>query len=173
MDQLRVERPDEREVDAYLRLRDAAAERMVAQGIEQWVPGEVTHERMRELGWGDGLHVARLGGELIGGVIVVWTDELFWGDRPEPAGYVHGLLVDARHKGTGLGQRLLAWAEGHIAASGRALARLDTVTTNERLRRYYRDAGYAEVGKRVFENGGVFGDGARIASCTLLEKRLG
>lgn len=173
MDQLCVERPDQRDVGTYLRLRDAAAERMVAQGIEQWVPGEVTRERLREFGWADGLHVARLGDEVIGGVIVMWADPHFWGDRPEPAGYIHGLLVDSRHKGEGLGRQLLAWAEDHIAATGRTLSRLDTVTVNEALRGYYREAGYAEVGERVFEDGSVFGHGARIASCTLLEKRLG
>jgi len=128
--------PDE--IGQYLAMRDAAAEAMVAAGIVQWQPGELTAGRLRD--WlGDGqLLLARLDGELVGGVMVMWADPMFWGERDDDAGYVHGLLV------------------GRGRAGGR----------------YYRDAGYAEVGEKVFERGSVLDGGAPIGSVTLFEKRL-
>lgn len=83
-----------------------------------------------------------------------------WGERDGDAGYTHGLLIDRRYKGDGLGQQLLAFAERTIEESGRSLSRLDTVTSNSALRQYYRAAGYTEVGERVFETGKPFDTGA-------------
>lgn len=133
----------------------------------QWRPGELDADRLRE--WvGDGeVFAARLGRELIGGLLVMWSDRWFWGDRDDgSAGYTHGLLVDRRHKGRGLGRRLLAFAEEHIRDRGRCLARLDTRSTNASLRAYYREAGYREVGEQVFDDGGP------ADTITLFEKPL-
>ncbi len=59
-------------------------------------------------------------------------------------------------------------AERRIAASGRPLCRLDCLTSNTRLRRYYEEAGYEVVGEQAGKNG----DGGRTYGVTLLEKRL-
>ncbi|HEX6445401.1 MAG TPA: GNAT family N-acetyltransferase, partial [Streptosporangiales bacterium] len=140
------------ELRRYVELRDDAARHMLAAGIDQWQPGQLDADRILE--WvGDGdVFAARLGDELVGGLLVMWSDRLFWADRDDgvTAGYTHGLLVDRRYKGRRLGRRLLAFAEDHIRAAGRRLARLDTVSRNAVLRAYYRDAGYREVGERVF-----------------------
>lgn len=172
MPRLSIEPATTEEVPAYLRMRDAAAAELVADGIVQWRPGELTEQRLRD--WlGDGqVYAARLDGRLVGGLLLMWADPMFWGDRDDDAGYVHGLLIDRSHKGAGLGQELLAFAEDTIRASGRSLARLDTVTSNEVLRRYYRTAGYTEVGERVFDGAKVFDTGAPIGSVTLFEKKL-
>lgn len=160
------------DVAAYLRMRDEAAEQMVARGIVQWRPGELTEDALHRWAADGEIFAARLDGTLVGGLFVLWSDPVFWGDREEKAGYTHGLLVDRRLKGQGLGRRLLTFAEEHIRASGRYLSRLDTVTTNDVLRRYYRAAGYREVGERAFDDGKVLAHGAPIGSVTLFEKSL-
>lgn len=160
------------ELRQYVELRDAAARHMLATGVVQWRPGELDADGIRA--WvGDGdVFAARLDGELIGGLLVMWSDAHFWGDRDGGAGYTHGLLVDRRYKGRGLGRRLLAFAEDHIRAAGRRVARLDTVSSNAVLRAYYRDAGYREVGERVFDDGRAHAHGAPIEAVTLFEKPL-
>ncbi|MDK3257722.1 hypothetical protein [Blastococcus capsensis] len=40
---------------------------------------------------------------------------------------------------------------GRRPAAGRAYLRLDCVEANPRLRRYYREQGFAEVGRREFD----------------------
>jgi protein-tyrosine phosphatase len=76
-----------------------------------------------------------------------WNDPTFWGDRPADAGYVHALAVRRAHAGSGLGARLLAWAEEQVAAAGREYLRLDCRAENDELRRYYERQGFAPRGE--------------------------
>lgn len=169
MPRLTIHPATDDDLDAYLELRDATAEQLVAAGIVQWQPRELSRDGL--LAWlGDGqLFAAWLDGELVGGLMVMWADPVFWGDRDDgSAGYTHGLLIDRRLKGDGLGGELLAFFERHIGDHGKSVARLDTVSTNTALRRYYRSAGYTEVGRRAFAPG----EGPPIDEITLFEKQL-
>jgi ribosomal protein S18 acetylase RimI-like enzyme len=119
---------------------------MMERGIEQWRPGELPMEWIQTCvaeGW---VYVVPRAKELIASVTIVWDDPLMWGEQPEPAGYIHMLIVDREFAGHGIGRSLLAWAEQFIADSGRQLARLDCVRTNRPLRGYYERAGYTLVG---------------------------
>jgi GNAT superfamily N-acetyltransferase len=93
------------------------------------------------------LYLADLAGETVGTVTLVWDDPVIWGDdgRDGRAGYVHRLVVTRTHAGTGLGAGLLAWAGEQSRARGRAQLRLDVVSHNTPLRRYYERAGFAHL----------------------------
>lgn len=151
------------DAEAILRLRDDLAVRMVRDGVEQWVPGEMplawVEECVRQ-GW---IYVASRDERLIGSVTIAWRDPLVWGESEEPAGYVHMLMVDPAFGGHGLGSWLLEWSEERIARSGRQLVRLDCAVGNSRLRAFYERAGYRLVGHKVIE---------RASGTALYEKRL-
>jgi ribosomal protein S18 acetylase RimI-like enzyme len=135
---------------SVLRLRDDLARWMLEHDIEQWRPGELPLGWIQECishGW---VYVMCRGDKLVSSVTIVWDDPLMWGERPEPAGYIHMLLVDRHFAGHHIGRWLLDWAERFILSSGRDLARLDCVRGNEALRGYYEDAGYRLVGYRDF-----------------------
>ena len=93
-------------------------------------------------------------------VRLLWTDPDFWGDDDTPAVYVHGLMVDRRAAGHGLGTALLDWAAARGRDAGVDLFRLDCRTTNPVLRAYYERYGFRAVGQRDFAD----------FSCTLLER---
>jgi protein-tyrosine phosphatase len=131
---------------ALLGLRDELAAWMVANGIPGWQPGEMPLSSVEGAIDRGEVFVLEDQGELVGSVSVMWSDPVIWGDRPDDAGYVHGLMVRRSRAGANLGRELLAWAELHIRRHGRPRARLDCVSTNKRLRRYYEDAGYTLVG---------------------------
>jgi len=155
------------DVAALLAMRDDLARWLLDRGIEQWQPGELPDgwiERQVSQGW---VHVVREEHNLVATVTVVPEDPIVWGHRPEPAGYVHQLMVDRRWGGKGLGAALLVWAETHITETGRALARLDCLRSNLRLRAYYETAGYRLVGYKDFPNV------AWARETTLYEKALG
>jgi GNAT superfamily N-acetyltransferase len=82
-------------------------------------------------------------------------DTTFWGEAGKDgrAGYIHGLVVRDGWHGCGRGLEMLAWAEERIRSWGGSLARLDCKADNARLRRYYREAGYAELGETRLDNG--------------------
>jgi GNAT superfamily N-acetyltransferase len=93
------------------------------------------------------LYLASCAGEIAGTLALQWRDPYFWGDEGEDAlaGYVHRVVVRRSHAGVGLGARLLGWAADQIRAQGRSLLRLDVVSDNEPLRRYYESTGFAHV----------------------------
>ncbi|MFF8618151.1 GNAT family N-acetyltransferase [Streptomyces sp. NPDC015350] len=72
---------------------------------------------------------------------LLWTHE----EQLEAALYVHKLTVDRAHAGTGLGARILDWAENRAVQAGARWLRLDAWTTNPRLQAYYLDQGFRHV----------------------------
>jgi protein-tyrosine phosphatase len=150
---------------AVVRLRDAAAEWLLSRGIEQWRPGEASEAGVVARAGAGELFVVRDRDEVVAAVVIVSSDPEIWGARPGDAGYVHTLVIDRRRAGHGLGRRVLARAEAHIAGRGATYARLDCVAGNDRLTAYYGDAGYTEVGRRTFDRS--------WPPVALFEKRLG
>lgn len=74
-------------------------------------------------------------------------------------------MIDRDHAPRGLGRLLLSAAEKRIVAAGRSVARLDCAAHNLRLRRYYLDSGYREVGHQPLCLGSRY-------PVTLFEKHL-
>ncbi|MBT2441477.1 GNAT family N-acetyltransferase [Streptomyces sp. ISL-36] len=156
-------------------LFDGAARWMLRGGIDQWKPGDkgVEHFRTR-IAAGEvwlASDPGRGGGEVgrvVGAYELWWEDEQAWGPRPPVAGYVHRLMTDRESAPAGTGRALLAHAEERIGLRGRAVARLDCLSSNPRLRTYYEAAGYTAVGE---EPGKLAADGTRYG-VTLLEKSV-
>jgi GNAT superfamily N-acetyltransferase len=138
---IRRARPDE--IEVVLAVLAGASAWLRARGVEQW-PNRfeaswVSPAIERGETW-----LADIDGEVAGTLVVQWEDAMFWAGYPDDAGYLHRLAV-LRH-GDRLGGRLLAWAERHAAANGKAYLRLDCVAWNDPLRAYYERAGYACAG---------------------------
>jgi ribosomal protein S18 acetylase RimI-like enzyme len=132
------------DVDAVLDLYEEAARWLTDRSIPQWLPGGLPAERVQDLlerGEVISLHTAR---RMVACCILLETDN---GDR---SGRVHDLIVARSHAGQGLGRRLLQRAERRVAERGGTEVRLECVTTNTRLRRYYERAGYRYIGETDF-----------------------
>ncbi|MEU5037375.1 N-acetyltransferase [Streptomyces rubiginosohelvolus] len=168
---LSFRRAGESDLTELVRLRDDAARWQIERGIDQWKPGELGPEHFGARLRAGEVWIATVGpgGPSAGAWELWWDDEPAWGVQPPVAGYVHRLMTDRRTAPPRVGRALLAEAERRIAASGRPLCRLDCLTSNTRLRRYYEEAGYAVVGEQAGKNG----DGGRTYGVTLLEKRVG
>ncbi len=65
--------------------------------------------------------------------------------RQADAVLVHSVVVDARHRGQGLGHRLMDGVEHLAAAQGYGWVRLQVLADNAAARRLYRQRGYQEV----------------------------
>ena len=163
--ELTVRRATAAHVPVLHRIRVEAEEWLVFRGIEQWGTGWLPESAIRaqvdDGQWHVGVTAA---GEVAGGLRLLWADEEVWQADHAAAAYVHGLTIDRRFAGAGVGASLLAWAEQQAGAAGVAMLRLDCVESNAGLRAYYARLGFREVGRRDF-------DGPWFAA-TLLEKRL-
>jgi protein-tyrosine phosphatase len=160
-------RATESDLPTLVELRDSAARWLAGAGIEQWRPGEMTADHFRAVMRDGEVWVATdgPGGRVVGAWEIWWEDERTWGPQPAPAGYIHRLMIDHENPVRGTGRAMLTAAEERIAAAGRSLARLDCAAHNPRLRRYYTDAGYREVGHQPHRLGSRY-------PVTLFEKEL-
>ncbi|GAA3370752.1 GNAT family N-acetyltransferase [Streptomyces sannanensis] len=159
---------DESDLGALVVLYDTAARWMQEKGIAQWRPGDKDAEHFRERIQTGEVWVAQRGDRIVGAYELWWDDEPAWGAQPPVAGYVHRLMTDRTHAPAGTGRVLLAHAEGRTARAGRGLCRLDCLSTNPRLRRYYEGTGYRVVGEQPSK----VGKGGSRYGVTLLERQL-
>jgi GNAT superfamily N-acetyltransferase len=158
---MRAVQPD---APAILGLRTAAELWLHERGIEQWDVGEVSlAEVQKQVSQGE-WHVARAGDTVCGALRLLWSDPVVWQADDGFAVYVHGLVIDRGHAGTGLGAGLLGWAAEQGRRAGAAAVRLDCVEGNSGLRRYYARLGFRAVGRRDFRGG--------WRSVTLFERNL-
>jgi ribosomal protein S18 acetylase RimI-like enzyme len=135
------------DLDTVISILNEAAGWLHARGITgQWQRSfapqdEAKHIAAREI------YLARLDGEAVGTLKLLWSDPEVWGDAPDDAGYVHGLAVRRSVAGRGVALYMLGWAEGMVAAAGRRYLRLDCWAKNTELCRYYERAGFTNRGR--------------------------
>jgi ribosomal protein S18 acetylase RimI-like enzyme len=139
------------DAEAVIRLRDECALWMVDRGIAGWRPGEMPLSYIRGTIQRGEVFVLREDEDLVGSVTIMWADPVTWGEQRDDAGYIHGLMLARSQAGSHTGRQLLEWAEAHIRTSARTIVRLDCISTNTRMRRYYEDAGYTLVGFNDFK----------------------
>jgi GNAT superfamily N-acetyltransferase len=137
---------------------------MLERDVRQWIPGEISLEAIVDQVRRDEWFVMGEADRVVAAAQVLVADEDVWGQRPPGSLYVHGLVVDRRLNGQGLGRLLLDWIEHRAVAMGLNHVRLDCVEHCLRLRAYYRDAGFVEVGRNDLDG--------RWFPVTLLEKHL-
>jgi protein-tyrosine phosphatase len=128
-----------------------ASRRQSAYGFANWEPETIAARVERTIADGD-LYLAFDGDEALATVTLQWQDRLFWGDRPDDAGYVHLLAVSTAAAGRRVGATLLSWSEAQVIAAGREFVRLDCQSNNEAINRYYRDAGFKLIGLHAATN---------------------
>lgn len=130
------------------RLLRQAAGWMEEKGIKQWTPGQFKEEEIRAY-FDDRLVYAALapGGELAGLFTLQFGDLQYWGKRNDPRyAYLHRLTVAQPYKGIGLGGMLLSFAREQAKRLGGAGLRLDTVSGNVPLNRFYQSLGFRFMG---------------------------
>lgn len=136
-----------------------------SRSVQQWGRGFVTADDIARQVDAHEWFLTYLGDQPIAALRYLTSDPDVWpGDEPGSARYIHGLMADRRLAPAGTGADLLTWAENRARGEGIRVMRLDCVETNGALRAFYVRAGYRVVGRRAFA-GPWF-------SSTLLEKRL-
>lgn len=126
-------------------LRRTLEDWMAQRGIDQWPPGSVPAERIAAQVAAGQWWVVRDAAGLLGTVRVVDTDPEYWGEDDASALYVHGLMVDRRASGTGLGRALVEWVGQRARNAGATWLRLDHRASNPHLDDVYRSWGFEPV----------------------------
>jgi GNAT superfamily N-acetyltransferase len=107
------------------------------------------------------VYVADVDGETVATVTLLENDP-GWGDRPPDALYVHKLAVRRDRAGRGIGAAVVEWAAARAARGGRGFLRLDCLSGDPGICRYYEALG--------FEHRGDFDDRVRGFHLRLYER---
>ena len=140
----RVRRATPDDFDALLEIRERVAIDLLQRGVRS-NPNGLTREHLQDWTMARVLWVAELGETIVGSIAVWMYDPAGYWPRADLATYVRDLMIDPHLRGRGLGAILLAWAERYSSGVGRSRVRLDCDAANERLCRYYKEAGYRHV----------------------------
>ncbi|WP_019135660.1 GNAT family N-acetyltransferase [Cellulomonas massiliensis] len=127
-------------------LRRSLEDWMAARGIDQWPVGSMPLERVAAQVADGQWWVVRDDEGVVASARVVTSDPEYWGDDDAPALYVHGLMVDRRASGSGLGRALVEWADARAREAGASWLRLDHRSSNQHLDDVYRSWGFEPVG---------------------------
>ncbi len=139
---IRPATPDD--FEPLLEIREEVAIDLLQRGIPS-NPNALTWQHLEDWTTARVLWVAELGGVVIGSIAVWFHDPTDYWPRADLASYFRDLMVHPRHRQEGFGALLLGWAERYSAGRGRNRVRLDCDASNERLCRYYKEAGYRHV----------------------------
>jgi ribosomal protein S18 acetylase RimI-like enzyme len=153
-------------------LAEATAWAKRKTGVVLW-PIPYPADRLR-LAMSDGeVVVAEIDSQVVGTFTLLSSDERIWGAQPPDAGYVHRLAIRRKAAGQGFGRLLLDEAEARTRRRGGTRLRLDTLASNPRLRAYYRDLGFREVGRVRAGPPGEERDLVLLERPIPMERRLG
>jgi GNAT superfamily N-acetyltransferase len=139
---IRPATPDD--FESLLAIREEVAIDLLERGIQS-NPNALTWQHLEEWTSAGVLWVGELNGTVIGSIAVWSYDPTNYWSRGDLASYLRDLMVHPRHRHKGFGAVLLGWAERFSVGRGRSRVRLDCDATNERLCRYYKEAGYRHV----------------------------
>ena len=149
------------ELDYVVEILSECARWLLDRGIRQW-PDPFPADRVARLLERGEFYLARVDGEAVATLALLWSDTTFWGERPADAAYVHALAVRRAHAGRGLGRRLVDWAGERAAEAGREYLRLDCQSENRALRAYYEQLGFEPQGEVEIDD----------FTATLLQRRV-
>lgn len=119
------------------------------QGISQWDEGYLqfyTQEVFAQEARRGTLYYAEKD-EMICGAFVLLTEDDRWEGDKTPAYYVHNLVT--RVNTPGLGEIILDWCRKKAEEDGKRYLRLDMLTGNHKLRRYYENQGFVYAGSFI------------------------
>jgi ribosomal protein S18 acetylase RimI-like enzyme len=150
MSDLTIERATLAAAASVIGLLDAAATWQQRHGIDMWEPGTFEEDVRQTIENGD-LYVAHRDDAIVGCFMLDdgsprMTQWLLDQGREPSKGVVGRLVVARNAAGRGLGLQLLRHAERLARAEGVSFLRLECPSNDERLRRYYVEAGFTYCG---------------------------
>ena len=126
-----------------------------SEGFPNWIPGSFTGP--------ESVGISRLRGDIAtGSLYLVWRgerpvatlsllehDPVFWPAAGDEALYLHRFAV--RRAAAGAGRHAVEWCLREARRRGRSHVRLDCLTDNSGIRRYYERFGFAAVDEKVID----------------------
>ncbi len=148
-----IRQAEAHELTTTLALFKEAALKLQAKGINQWQHWrEPTPQYIEWVQAGfdrNEYFFIEKSGALAGMFRLMYTDEEYWGEQTDSAGYVHSLVTKTGFEGQNIGATVLQTIEQDLRAKGIDYFRLDCKADNEHLCNYYTRQGFQPIRKQV------------------------
>jgi GNAT superfamily N-acetyltransferase len=138
-----------KDVDGAQAILIDATRWLLEHNIRQWALSNFERQNVESL-LGT-LYVAFEDADMVGVCQLMDEDRLIWPDSGPADGVLHRFAVARSYRGRGTGRKVLESAEGYALAVGKTKLLVDCWASNTRLKKYYRDAGYASTGTRLVQ----------------------
>jgi hypothetical protein len=140
---LSIRKADDADLSEVLAILAESSAWLKTKGIIQWPDRFPEAPILRTIQRGE-VFVATESETPVATVTLQWRDPSFWGGRDDAA-FIHRLAVRRSHAGAG--SLVLDWASKQVLSHDRSFICLDCLSTNLRLRRYYEELGFQQVGE--------------------------
>ena len=149
---IRIRSATQAELDQAADVLEDAIAWAAERRLDSWTPGTFRDPS----GWGRrvlreafevrALFLVERSGSVVGTLSLLPSDERFWPDAPPDGLYLHRFAVRRSASGAGVGAAALAWCEEEVRRRGRRFLRLDCLSGNPGICRYYERAGFRRRG---------------------------
>lgn len=139
------------DIEGVLSLLKDVAHHLKEKGSKQWetlLNGEEDHELIKAIEQEQTYIVKKENATIATFTIYPHAsdwDKMLWKGDGE-AVYLHKLAISPNEAGKGLGQQILSWLENDLRKKEIYKLRLDCIGDNEKLNRFYDNAGFQKIG---------------------------
>jgi ribosomal protein S18 acetylase RimI-like enzyme len=153
MEEISFQLAQQGEIAIVLRLLKEAAIWMKEKGIDYWQ--DWVDPPSAFIGWiQSGFHhkefyLVKRNETIIGCFRLQWNDEVFWGERKEPAGYIHSFTIDRKLAGQNFGKEVIKLIENICKQNNKEYLRLDCGRNLESLCHYYENIGFLPISETI------------------------
>ena len=148
LDNVTVARASLTHLGQVVELLEEAAAWTSDMGLQSWSPGSFRDpegrggKEIRRSIEEENVYICFVENLPVGTVTLQPNDPVFWPNASDDALYVHKLAVKRSAAGMGLGAAIITWADLQAHHRGKHFLRLDTLSSNAPLRRYYEQLGF-------------------------------
>jgi GNAT superfamily N-acetyltransferase len=155
---LEITNADNSEMPAVLSLLKDAALWLKENNIDYWQnwinPKAIFISWIRQGFEDNEFFIVRYNDEVIGTFRLQWSDELFWKNKKDKAGYIHSFTTLRKYKGKHLGTKILEWIEDYCKKNNKDYLRLDCGVSIVGLNEYYIKHNFKNMGILNFNHNG-------------------
>ena len=159
--QIQFRKTEEKDLDAILKMVDAAKEYLKGQGIPQWQDGYPNRESFQIDIEKESSYVLEENGELVGTMAIYFDGDTSynkiyngnWLSENQPYAAIHRVVVDANRKGRGLAGKMVEEAVKICLEKGIFSIKNDTHRLNCSMQKMLVKNGFIRCGIIYLENG--------------------
>ncbi len=133
-------------INDFFLVLDEVVDWCLATNKNMWKKDEIDREELIKSLDQNSFVVLKNGTENVAGMILQWSDPIFWPSaKPYESGYIHKLCVSRKYAGRNISKNMIDYAIEKCKSNQVKYLRLDTGSDNTKLRELYERNGFVLI----------------------------